>query len=110
VRVRVLHGIVLSFDIELDGRPYPATIDLGTPIVIANPAVQAETGIADEDTATITLGGATLRDVPVEVIDIESLRRWVPDGGGFVLLGAPITYDCPLSLSWAHAELRSCAR
>jgi len=109
-RVRVLHGIALSFDVTLNGHEYPATMDLGTPMVIANSAVQADTGIADEDKATIILGGANLSDVAVEVIDVESLKRWYAEGAGFVLLGAPITYDCALSISWAHAELRSCAR
>jgi hypothetical protein len=109
-RVRVLHGIVFSFDVTINGHEYPATMDLGTPMVVANSAVQADTGIADEDSATITLGNASLTDVPVEVIDLESLERWYAPGAGFVLVGAPIAYDCALSISWAHAELRTCAR
>jgi len=30
--------------------------------------------------------------------------------GGFVIIGAPIVYDCALALSWAHQEMRMCVR
>ena len=110
VRVRVLHGIVLSFDVSVNGHEYPGTMDLGTPMVVANSGVQADTGIANAENVTLALGGSSLRDVPVEVHDLDFLRRWSPDGAGFVLVGAPIAYDCALSISWAHRELRTCAR
>lgn len=109
-RVRVLHGIVLSFDVSLSGHEYPATMDLSSPVVVASPGVQADTGIAERDEVTLTLGASELTAVPVEVHDTEALRRWYAEGAGFVLLGAPITYDCALSISWAHGELRTCMR
>jgi hypothetical protein len=110
VRMRVLHGIVLSFQVELGGRTYPATMDLGTPMLVVNPGVKTDLQLADEDTATLSLGGATQPDLPVHVLDLPMLRRFSPDGAGFVLVGAPVVWDCALSLSWVHQELRTCVR
>jgi len=110
MRVRVLHGIVLSFDVSLNGHEYPATMDLGTPMIVATKGVQTDLGIADKDVASLTLGGNTLADMPVNVLEMAMLRRWAPNNEGFVLVGAPIAYDCALSISWAHAEVRTCAR
>ncbi len=110
VRVLVLHGIVLSFDVELEGRRYPATLDLGTPMLVVNEGVQADTLIEDEDEVTLSLGGARLSGVPVRVLDLEILRRWSPDGDGFVMVGAPLAYDCAISISWVHREIRTCVR
>lgn len=110
VRLRVFHGIVLSFDVELDGTTYPATLDLGTPMLVVNEGVRTDLKLDDEDTATLTLGGATQADLPVHVLDLPVLQRFSPDGAGFVLVGAPLVWDCALSVSWVHQELRTCVR
>lgn len=109
VRVRVMHGTMLSFDVELGGRQYMATLDLGTPMVVLNEKVKADLGLADEDTATLALGGVRLPDLPVRVLDL-GMDRFLPEGTGFVLVGAPLAYDCAISLSWAHREIRTCVR
>jgi hypothetical protein len=33
-----------------------------------------------------------------------ALRGWDPDGKGFVIVGAPVAYDCTIAISFAHAE------
>jgi hypothetical protein len=109
VRVMVLHGTVLSFDVELGGRQYMATLDLGTPMVVINETVKSDLGLANEDTATLSLGGARLPGLPVRMLDLE-MHRFVPDGTGFVLVGAPLAYDCAIALSWVQREIRTCVR
>ena len=37
-------------------------------------------------------------------------KMWDPNGKGFVLVGAPIAFDCAISLSWVHQEMRTCVR
>ena len=33
---------------------------------------------------------------------------WDPQNNGFVVIGAPIAYDCAVAISWFHSELRTC--
>lgn len=110
VRVRVYHGILMSFDVDLDGERYPAALDLGTPMVVINRGVQDELGLDDEDVAVLTLGDTSHPDLPVRMLELEVLRRFDPADEGFVLVGAPLAYDCPIALSWVHREIRTCAR
>lgn len=111
VPLRILHGIVIGLDVTLDGREYPASIDLGTPTVVVNAAVKEELGLDDVDTASLGFGVATLTGTPLRVVDDNALlHRWSPGGAAFVIVGAAIAEGCPVSLSWAHRELRVCAR
>jgi hypothetical protein len=43
------------------------------------------------------------------MLDLE-MHRFVPDGTGFVLVGAPLAYDCAIALSWVQREIRTCVR
>jgi hypothetical protein len=108
VRLRVYHGIVLGLEVEMNGTEYGAMLDLGTPAIIVNPDAKNAMQIADSDVATMRLGEATFSKIPVQVRDLDIFRRWRPDGGGFVLVGAAITQDCAISISWIHSELRTC--
>lgn len=110
VPLRILHGIVISLDVELNGTRYPASLELGTTTLIANRGVQSDLSIDDEDTVTLGLGAATFDDVPVRVLDLDIFERWSPTGSGFVLVGAPFVERCAISVSWAHGELRTCDR
>ena len=110
VRLLVMHGVVLGLDVELDGRPYKAMLDVGTPTLIVNGAVQRHLRLENEATGTLSLGSAALPDLPVRVRDLDILKRWDPNGEGFVLVGAPVTYDCAISISWVHQEMRTCVR
>lgn len=110
IPLRILHGVVISLDVELNGAPFPASLDLGARTLIANRGVQSDLSIDAEDTVTLGLGAATFEDVPVRVLDLDIFERWSPTGSGFVIVGAPVLERCAMSLSWAHAELRTCDR
>ena len=60
--------------------------------------------------ATLGIGYASLVDLPIRVLDLPIFGGWDPNDRGFVILGAPIAYDCAISLSWAHKEIRTCVR
>lgn len=109
VRLRVLHGVVLSLDVELNGRPYPAMLDLGTNRVLANERAIAEAGVKG-GRARVRVGGVTIADAPVAVSDHPVIQRFSPNGDGFVLVGAPVALDCVIAVSWVHRELRTCVR
>ena len=108
--VRVYHGIALSFDVELDGVRYPATLDLFATTLEANQGLQAAAGLEEEDRVDLSIAGANLADLPIRVRDRDVFDRWDPQGPGFVIVGAPVAYDCAISISYVHQELRSCVR
>lgn len=109
VRLRVYHGIVLGLDVEMNGRPYPAMLDLGTPGVLVNERVVSEAGVTG-GRATLKLGARTFADVPTEVTDHPAIQRFSPGGDGFVLVGTAVSLDCAVSVSWVHREMRTCVR
>ena len=109
VDLRIMHGVEVWLSVELAGREYQAILDLGTPRVVANKRVQTETGLDDDDLTTLRLGDTTLSDVPVFIRELD-LGGFTVGGRGFVIVGAPIAYNCAVSLSWAHREMRMCVR
>lgn len=108
IPLRVFHGVALAFDVMLGGRDYPALLDIGTPVVVVNGGVKSDLAIEDEAVSTLTVGSVTFDRVSVSVRDLDVFRMWSPDGSGVVLVGAPITYDCAIALSWVHREMRTC--
>jgi predicted PhzF superfamily epimerase YddE/YHI9 len=110
VRLRVYHGVVLSVDVQLDGQPYGAMLDIGTQTTVVNEGVARALTLDAEDTATLRIGDTDFPGVPVQVEDLEVLRRFDPDGKGFMIVGAAIARDCAISISWIHRELRTCVR
>lgn len=109
VRLRVFHGLILSLDVELNGRRYPAMFDLGTARLLANERAFAEAAVTG-GRAGLRVGSVTFPDVPVVVSDQPVIRRFSPNGAPFVLVGVPIALDCAVSVSWVHRELRTCVR
>lgn len=110
VRLRILHGIVISLDATLDGREYPASLDVGSPTVVANRGVQSDLELPDDGQVSLELGSASFPGTPIQVRDLEIFERWSPTGAGFVIVGASFLADCPVALSWIHRELRTCVR
>lgn len=110
VPLRVYHGIVLGLDVEVNGTEYPAMLDLGTRSLLINERVKEEGGIEGGRARSVRVGAATFTDVPAELSDHPVFRRFSPTGDGFVIVGAAITLGCPLSISWVHREMRTCAR
>ena len=109
IDLRIMHGVEVWLSVELDGNAYQAILDLGTPTVVANQRVQADTGLDDDDRTTLRFGDTTLTDVPVFMRELD-LGGFTVGSGGFVIIGAPIVYDCALALSWVHQEMRMCVR
>lgn len=110
VPLRIYHGTVISLDVEVNGMAYPAMMEIGTTSVIVNESVRSETGITGNTASAFTIGGTTYSDMPVHVEDLPVFLRFQPDGGGFVLVGAPIALDCAISISYVHQEMRTCVR
>lgn len=109
-RVRVMHGLLFGLDVEFDGELYGATLELNRPTHVVNQPVQAQAGLDDDDAGTLRLGYATFADTPVQVRDLPLFSGWDPIGKGFVVVGAPIAFDCAIALSWVHAEIRTCVQ
>jgi hypothetical protein len=109
VRLRVLHGIVLSLDVELNGKSYPAMLDLGTPLLLVNQAVMDGARV-EGNRARLQVGSATFPDLTVEVSDHPVIQMFSPAGAGFVLVGGSLAQECVIVVSWVHAELRTCVR
>jgi hypothetical protein len=110
VRLRVYHGVVLALDLEINGRPYPAMLELGATALLVNQAVLDETGITDGAAASLGLGSTSFPDVPIQLSDHPVIGRFSPNGDGFVIVGTPPALECPVAISWVHRELRTCAR
>lgn len=110
VRLRVYHGIVLALDVEVEGHTYPAMLELGAPALLVNQRVLDETGVADGATAGLVMGGTSFDAVPVRLSDHPTIARFSPSGDGFVMVGTPPALSCPIAVSWAHRELRTCVR
>ncbi len=110
IRVRVLHGMLMGMDVEFNGKEYAAMLDFGMGTLVVNEPVRAQTKIAVEDKGTLKVGGRTFSDLPVRTLDLPLFEGWDPDGDGFVVVGAPLAYDCAISLSWVHREIRTCVR
>lgn len=110
VPLRLYHGMVIGLDIELNGRDYPAMLDVGMGAFAVNERVVTEASIEGDRIGTFQVGGATYSDLPVRVLPQESFGQWSPNGEGFVYVGAPIALDCAVSVSYVHQELRTCVR
>ncbi len=110
IRLMVYHGVVLGLEVVFGNNKYNAALDLALPTLVVNERVKTDMHIEAEDVGTLRLGSTTLSDLPVRVRDNENLRRWSPNGDGFVMVGAPIAYDCAISISFLHREMRTCIR
>ncbi len=110
VRLRVYHGIVLALDVELNGKRYPAMLDLGTSTLLANQGALDGSGVSAGGKSTLRIGSISFPDLPVALSDHPVIQRFSPSGDGFVLVGSPIAADCAISVSWVHREIRTCVR
>lgn len=110
VRLRLLHGVILTLDVELNGHAYPAMLDIGTSSVVVNERVKTEASLEDDGFATLKVGNTTHTELPVQVRDLPLFERFSPNGDGFVLVGAPLALDCVVSISYVRQELRTCVR
>ena len=110
VPLRIYHGLVLGFEVELNGRAYGAMLDVGMGLLGVNERVRTEASIEGDRVSTLQIGGMTFSDLPVRVLEDAAFGMWTPNGEGFVYVGAPIALDCAISVSYVHQELRTCVR
>lgn len=110
VPLRILHGVVIALDVEVNGKPFPAMLELGATALLSNQAVLDDAGISGKAVTALKVGASTFRDVPIRLSDHPVIARFSPTGAGFVLLGAPLAWDCAISVSWIHQEMRTCVR
>ncbi len=110
VPLRIYHGMVLGFEVELNGTTYGAMLDVGMGVLAVNNRVRTEASIDNDRVGMLQIGSKTFSDLPVRVLDDASFGMWTPNGEGFVYVGAPIALDCAISVSYAHQELRTCVR
>ena len=109
VRMLVYHGVALGIQVELNDTPYSGTLDLGTPIIAVNQPVADAIDLSGE-VGTLALGATAQDGLTVRAIENDLFGRWDPNGNGFVIVGAPVAYDCAIAISWVHQELRTCVR
>jgi len=110
IRLQVYHGTVLALEVALNGKTYQAQLDLGLSTVVVNTPVGEAMHLEAEGVTTLALGRTTLSDLSTRVRDLDVFGRWDPEGNGFVIVGAPIAYDCAISISWVHREMRTCVQ
>ena len=108
VRLNVMHGVALLFDIELEGRSYPAMLDLGSPATVVSEGVVSDLGLDGEETRALRLGAMTVPELAVQHRALEVFEMWAPNGEGVVVLGTGFLRECPVAISYVHAELRTC--
>ncbi len=110
VRLRLLHGAIITLNVELNGHTYPAMLDTGASSVVVNQGVKTDMSLDDEGVTTLKVGKTTLSERRTTVKDLPIFGRFSPNGDGFVLVGAPLALDCVISISYVRQELRTCVR
>lgn len=110
VPLRVFHGMVLAMDVELDGTEYPAMFDVGMGYISPTQPVKRALSLHGDQVGSLQLGDVTYTNLPLRVLDMETIPGFDPRGTGFVFVGAPIATDCAVSVSFRHAEMRMCVR
>lgn len=108
VGLQVFHDLLLRADVDFGGRVVGGLLDLAQPYLEVNEALGA--AIEADAVKTFRMGYHGWSGLPSRATDSPTLRAWDRAGDGFVIVGAPVAYDCAIAISWAHAELRTCLR
>ena len=109
VAIQVYHGVALAMNADVNGTSYRASLDLGRKSTVVNQGLAKAEGLDGEGAVHLRFAGADRSNHPVDVRELDIFQRWSPDGSPFLLLGIPLVADCPLSISWAHQEIRTCS-
>jgi hypothetical protein len=110
VPIAVYHDVLARADVEVNGQLYGGLLDLVSPELVVNEGVRTGSKLEGDRIESFRMGYAGYTDVPVAVRDLPLFQGWDREGKGFVVIGAAITYDCALAISWAHQEIRTCVR
>ena len=109
-RARVMHGMIVTLQIDLNGQTTTALLDLGTSKIVLSPPLSEKTSYADETMRAVSIGDVTFADVPISVREHPVFQAFDPQGNGFAIVGAPVALDCAISISYVHQEVRTCVR
>jgi hypothetical protein len=110
VRMMLFHDVLARIEVEIGGTEYAGLLDLASPYLEVNEPIRTAGGVVGDSAPSFRMGYAGWTDLPTKVTEAPLFQGWDPDGHGFVVVGAPVAYDCQIAISWAHAELRTCVR
>ncbi len=110
VRLMLFHEVLARVDVEVGGKLFGGLLDLAAPHMAVNEPVRTASQFSGDRLDSFRMGYAGWPDLPVVVTDSPIFQGWDPNGKGFVIIGAPVAYECAIAISWAHAELRTCIR
>lgn len=110
VGLTVYHDVLPRVDVGVGEGVYGGLLDLSAPWLEVNEPVATANGFAPEDRTDFRMGYGSFTGLPVRVGDSQILRGWDRDGSGFVVVGAPVAYDCAIAVSVYHLEMRTCLR
>lgn len=110
VPIAIYHDVLARADVEVNGQLYGGLLDLASPELVINQPVSTKSKVGGDRIDSFRMGYGSYANVPAAVRDLPLFQGWDPDGSGFVVIGAAITYDCALAISWVHQEIRTCVR
>lgn len=110
VPVKVYHDALIAVDVEVAGTVFRGMLDLSAAPLQVNEGVRAKAGLSSNRIDSFRMGYTGWKSLPVEVTKSPTFRGWDPEGKGFVIVGASVTHDCALAVSWTHQEIRTCLR
>ena len=108
VGLTLFHDVLARVDVEVAGQVFGGLLDLAAPHMAVNEPVRTEAGFSGDGLDSFRMGYSGWTDLPVVVTDSPTFQGWDPEGRGFVIIGAPVAYECAIAISWVHAELRTC--
>ncbi len=108
VGLMLFHGVLARVDVEVGGQVFGGLLDLAAPHMAVNEPVRTATQFSGDRLDSFRMGYSGWPDLAVVVTDSPIFQGWDPEGRGFVIIGAPVAYECAIAISWAHAELRTC--
>jgi len=109
-RMTVFHEVLARIDVEVGGAEYGGLLDLAAAHLEVNEPIRTAGGVEGDAAPSFRMGYSAWSDLPVKVTESPLFEGWDPNGNGFVIIGAPVAYDCAIAISWAHAEFRTCVR
>lgn len=109
VPLQILHDFLIRTEVEVNGELFSAHMVLTTSSMLVSRVVRDRASVSG-GVADFRMGYSAFPQRSARFLDLPELQGWGGDDTGVVFIGAPITYDCALSISWRHAEMRTCPR
>lgn len=112
VNVTVMHEYLIRADVQVGEAVFGALLDLSPATFLVDAVVLSRSGESQGIVDSFRMGYSGWPSVQLELSDDPTLRGWGGDGTGegFMLLAAPLAFDCKIAVSWRHSEIRTCLR